>query len=349
MNLLRIGSAMALLAVSSSALPCCSVGPYGMPVVFNGQTNLVVWDSKNKTEHFVRSANFDSKAKDIGFIAPTPSKPDIAEAQSDVFSFLASKKPGDPLAIGCSAGPKDSTSKGLAMAAPVEVIQQVDVAGYRATTVFATDAKALKDWLTENKYVSGPEIEEWSKLYIKRGWFLTAFKVLGPKQVGREVLPFNSPLGTGTIRMSFKTDRPFNPYYVPAQNMVKNRGLSPLRLYVLSDQKLVGNIGPEKSKDNFWMKPDWKTTISEENLNEVARDLGLKPDSLSRLDRLTAYHDDNFAFVGGRSGQDDLFFFESNSLTDRIPGGVFTMIMVVALYAVRRRKQRAILAASEKS
>src|SRR5579863_191440 len=86
------GSTLAVLGVSIGGA-CCGVGPRGKPIAFGDQTNIVIWDPANKMEHFIRDAKFQSDAPDFGFIAPSPSKPELSEASDAAFETLAALKP----------------------------------------------------------------------------------------------------------------------------------------------------------------------------------------------------------------------------------------------------------------
>ena len=202
--LLSVAAALGLGLSSAVATACCGVSPNGKPVAFGDQTNLVIWDAGSKTEHFIRDAKFSSTAADFGFLAPTPSKPELSEASAEAFDTLEALKPVKDDTVGAA-----SAMGAASLDKSIEVIQQVDVAGYRATTLLASDSVALADWMRKNGYQTTPAVETWTKVYIAKGWYLTAFKVLDKAQVA----------STGTVRMSFKTDRPFNPYYVPSDNI----------------------------------------------------------------------------------------------------------------------------------
>ena len=155
--------ALALSAlVVTSAWPCSGVGPPGVPVVFGDQTNIIIWDEANKTEHFIRNANFRSGAADFGFIAPTPGKPTLKEASNQAFFTLAKLAPqagggfaGGGMGGGGGLGARSRSSE-------VQVIQEADVAGYHATTLWAKDARPINDWMNEHGYVSTPEVEKWA-------------------------------------------------------------------------------------------------------------------------------------------------------------------------------------------
>ncbi len=59
----------------------------------------------------------------------------------------------------------------------MEVVDELQVAGYDAAILKADDPKALLDWLNEHGYVSRPALEEWLRFYTDNGWYLTAFRI----------------------------------------------------------------------------------------------------------------------------------------------------------------------------
>ena len=243
--------------------------------------NVVVWDSAQHIEHFVRRANFHARTEDFGFIAPTPSIPHLSAVDEKVFSLLASLKP-KPIIEVTAGAEAASKSKGLT------VVQEVDVAGYHAMTIKASDSDELAKWMKEHDYVTSKGILTWTGKYISKGWYLTLFRVNGDQ--------FES--STGTVRMSFKTDVPFNPYYVPAENAPTDS--AQLSLYFLSTARYEGLIG---GKDD-WVNPEWETNVDDAVLPKVEEQLHLKAGELPRGLHLAYYVDPHFA----EAVADDLYF-----------------------------------------
>src|SRR5690606_4832159 len=167
------------------------------------------------------------------------------EVDEDVFVYLEGMKPV----------PRDSDSVAAAAggADDVEILQEQDVAGYRATTLKASDSGKLTEWMKANGYATTPGIEEWTKFYIDKGWYLTTFKV--NVDDGRAE--------TGTVRMSFKTDKPFNPYLVPEDNFGANSGL---KLFYMGKGEAVGTIG----ENGGWVKSSWTTAVSNDQSSAIA-------------------------------------------------------------------------------
>lgn len=305
---------VAAFFAAANAMPCCAVAPSEAHVVFGGQTNIIVWDEVRKVEHFVRIASFQSDAKDFGFIAPTPGVPDLAEADDAAFGTLAALEPRRRELTKEATGGMDSAAS---LGDGPEVIQEIDVAGYRATTLKAEDAAGLAKWMKGNGYSTSPEIEDWTKLYIAKGWYLTTFKVLG----GRDPK-------TGCVRMSFKTDRPFNPYYVPRSNAPIGQRRAGLQLYFVSNAMY--------SPDANLGSPKWSARVPEQSRLDLARQLRLP--SLPKNLKVLSFHDAKFPRT---DAGEDVFFNPSPLNPER--GSTSTILAFVlgagiAGYGLWRRK-----------
>lgn len=304
---MKLCSVLVGIGAAAFAAACCGVGSGGAAVRFTGQTNIVIWDEAHGIEHFIRDARFETKGGSLGFIAPTPSKPELSAADGAAFHTLENLAPM-PATKGDVAG-------AAAMdAGAVEVVAIQDVAGYRATILKATDGEGLKRWLNANGYPSPAFLPTWSKPYTERGWTFTAFKVSGKEAA------------TGPLRMSFATKRPFNPYSVPEEN--GSDGV-PLRVYYVSAGKEVPKIGGKAA----WIKPAWSVDLPAETAGRLASQLKLSADAIPTNARVTTYQDDAF----GRPGLDDLYFVRDDSLSNAVGGGAVAAVLLIA--ALRRRRR----------
>jgi hypothetical protein len=258
--------------------------------VFGDQTNIIIWDEESHMEHFIRNANFRSTADNFGFIAPTPGRPDLSEASNQAFYTLANLQPG--LGFGGGGMGGGMGGAGGAGEAPVYVIQQADVAGYHATTLWSKDAHAINDWMNSHGYVSTPEVEKWAERYTGRGWYLTAFRVTDKARAAAS---------TGTVRMSFKTEKPFNPFYVPSNNIpVDNPGT--LRIYFVSDGDYEAKIGGTDT----WETPQWTAIIPDPAAARLAKEVELPLDAIPDNVKVETFVDPNFP----RPAPDDIYFSE---------------------------------------
>jgi hypothetical protein len=260
-----------VLTLPAWSMACCGVGGPGWEPKFGAQANIIVWDHATGIEHFVRNASFSTQGKSMGFIAPTPTVPTLAKVDPKAFQLLASLEPRmRTLSKSASAESAESPKSD-----EPEVIQEVEVAGYTATTVKASDAAGLAKWMKRNGYVTSPGVQEWTDYYIKKKWMLTAFKVSARNGTGE----------TGSVRMSFKTDMPFNPYYVPKENIGHPVGV---KLFWLSVGNYLGSVAGKP-----WVEPTWTADLGDQKA-EFAGYLGLKADQLPDGLRVQAYEDRSF-------------------------------------------------------
>lgn len=280
--------ALSTLAITGTTLACSGVGPPGKPVVFGDQTNIVIWDEARHVEHFIRNANFKSGADNFGFIAPTPGEPHLNQASTQAFYTLASLAP--VFSYGSGGGGFGGGGGGVSRSDQVKVIQEADVSGYHATTLWSKNAGAINDWMNEHGYISTPEVEKWAERYCERGWYLTAFKVIDLKKLAAS---------TGTVRMTFKTDKPFNPFYVPSSNIPINGG-GTLRVYFVS----VGNYDANIGTTGTWQVPQWTAPIPEMTAEQLAKQVELPSVSIPKNSQVETFVDNNFP----RPAPDDIYF-----------------------------------------
>lgn len=310
------GVALGTFAVTCSVWACSGVGPPGKPVVFGDQTNIVIWDEARHLEHFIRNANFKSGADNFGFIAPTPGKPHLNEASNQAFYTLASLAP----IVAYGGGGFGGGAGGRAsMSDQVRVIQEADVAGYHATTLFSSSSRAINDWMNEHGYVSTPEVEKWAERYCSKGWYLTAFKVIDRTKLAAS---------TGTVRMSFRTDKPFNPFYVPSTN-IPNRGKGTLRVYFVSVGDYDANIGDTGT----WKTPQWTAPIPEASAALLAKQIELPLEAIPSWSQVETFVDNDFP----RPAADDIYFTKRADATPSVPVAAPTRIpppfMMTPLFA----------------
>src|SRR5437879_4070273 len=77
---------LTMLLAACETLWACAAAPHpGDYVGIANETALIIWDAESETQHFIRRATFDTKAKDFGFLVPTPSKPELDEAHDYTF------------------------------------------------------------------------------------------------------------------------------------------------------------------------------------------------------------------------------------------------------------------------
>lgn len=273
-----------MLALPALSQPCCGIAPSGEQIKFGQQENIIVWNAATKTEYFIRNARFDTDSKEFSFVAPTPTEPTITKSSAAAFQFLASKMPPTD-----SKGMDGAVAASSEMTTSIEVISETEVAGYKATVLKAGDAEAFTEWLKANDYATTSSTQEWADTYIKKGWYLTAFKVINKDEVAQ----------TGVICMKFKADKPFNPYYVPDANIGQGSGL---KLHFVTDGKVTAHLGEEPG--TAWKEPEWTNSMTHDDMMTLAKHLDVPAGDIPFTGTVMSFADHNFP----KTGQDDIFF-----------------------------------------
>ncbi len=311
-----------VLLLAVACLACAPAGREGEAIDIAEESAIILWDAAAKTQHFIRRASFETKAKDFGFLVPTPTAPKLAEADDEAFGFLDQLT--SPRLPPLAAEVKKGEPVKAAAKAEVVVIERVKVAGYDAAVLAANDAGALDEWLKQNGYVSTPELAEWTKAYIEKRWIITAFKIAGGGPAPRTE--------ASAVRMSFTTEQPFFPYREPAAAKSGGPRDRLLRVYFLGEFRPEGKIG---AADAWPGRVAWSDTISVPDRDRLAKLLKL-PDPLpDGMRRLTRFSDGS----SPRPGSDDLYF---NAAADQglVPDPKEIQAMEEKRRALHRKAQR---------
>jgi hypothetical protein len=298
------------LPAADPARGCAVAPPRNKYVDIAEETALIVWDSQSKTEHFIRRASFQTDVDNFGFLVPTPTQPELHEADDKAFDELARITAPQivtqpkPSSGGCAAGCSAAAPKAMTAGPPgdVTVVEQKRVAGHDTAVLKADDVDALSKWLTEHDYPFDPNLKDWADHYIKAKWYVTAFKIAKPEEGASKV-------NTKAVRMSFHTEQPFFPYREPKDPRHVNfdTGLVRLlRVYVVSDNRIKGQIG---GKDGTWPgTAAWSNLVQPGDRKKVL-ELAKLPDDMRQGNWwLTEFEDRSYP----RKGYDDVYFTASD-------------------------------------
>ena len=255
-----------LLIAPLSAHACVAlISGDGRPVIASERA-VIIWDDEHKVEHFIREAHINTDASEVGFIVPTPTTPELVEADPQIFQMAenVAKPNGIPYVVqnppllivrAVAAGPAllalesrsqspvfasvdsptptDSTPAPPPLPAGPALKEQI-VGAYRAVTIAADDTATLTAWLKANGYTWNKASEDWLKPYAAKKWKITAFKFINQN---------NYSVTTDAIRMTFPSDRPFYPYSEPGAGS-KDQKPNPfgrsLSVAVLSNARMSG-------------------------------------------------------------------------------------------------------------
>lgn len=288
----------------TDSFACAPAPRNGQFVTINEEAAVIVWDAKTKTEHFIRMASF-SGAEDFGFLVPTPTKPELAEARYafDTVSELIRPKfihtphfdgfDFTPAIFAFLLGNEEEAATTAIRAGSVRVLDEQQVAGYDAVVLEADNATALNEWLGKHGYESRPALVEWLEPYVKAKWKITAFKLTAK----------GNRFATRPVRMSFTTERPFFPYREPADLRGEKAATTMprgLKVFFLSEARMQGALGEQKWSGEVV----WANQVDAAFQQKIASECGLKPSQLSTNLWLTAFEDK----ASPRPGTDDVFF-----------------------------------------
>ncbi len=235
--------ALGLLAPRTSRA-CATVTRVDDHVTVAAEAAIVVWDAARKEEQFIRRARFEpGKAADFGFLVPTPTKPELAEAGDGIYSILDAFVEGQREIVhrerfvpGCLtlASRKMEASGGpIAASAGVTVLEEKTVAGLDATVLEASDPGALSAWLVARGYAQRPELLDWLAPYIARQFKITAFKYAKGAAEG--------PVFSRSVVLTFSTPQPFYPYREPSDAVgIPDRSLA---LYLIASERMEASLG----------------------------------------------------------------------------------------------------------
>lgn len=311
------------LFFSSHGAFACAIAPSDVreSIEITDESAVIVWDKEKGVEHFVRRASFETKSRDFAFLVPTPSQPELAEADEAAFATLRKAmepkretrvKPNVrfmPMILApffWNAGQDESESAdGMKSAvggvdSAVEVLETRQIAGYDASVLSAENPVALGNWLREHGYSKDPALADWLAPYVKAKWKITAFKIA--KNAKDQA--FQSSL----VRMSFKTPAPIFPYREPeTQRQLKNPSPRSLRVYFLGTERVNGSILTDTDEEEWPSSLEFSANLESAERTELVSQLKLKDAQLPVQTRLTTFDD----FSSPRPGFGDLAFTPS--------------------------------------
>lgn len=214
---------------------------------------LVAWDAAAKREHFVRTVTFaGARAADpndpvqgppppIAFVVPTPSQPEIAEADEGVFTRLAElsapqvvteiRRPIEWFLL-LRSRPASVEIAAVPSAHAVEELARAHVAGFDAVSLRADDPAALSRWLGEHGFAERPSTAAWLAPYVEKHWIVTAFR-FAPSDADR-----SAALTSRALRLSFAAEQPFWPWREPSDAPLPAARAT--RAYVVTSERREG-------------------------------------------------------------------------------------------------------------
>lgn len=321
-------------------LGCCAVSRADRPVVNADQTVIMLWDKDLQTQHFIRKADFKTEASDIGFLVPSPSRPQLSESGNTAFALLdritmPPPQSGGGFPLGCAAqAPARSVANG------VTVVEEKRVAGFDATVLTATSGDDLVQWLKKNGYAYSPAVAEWAKPYLGGTWHFTALKVAKGQSTAAQ-----NTVKAAALRISFRTDQPLFPYREPessesSQKLGAKKRL--LRIYFIAETQYVGKIDGTKSWSG---KALWSGDITAHR-TELLSALQLPPSTgpsrwwLTKIDDQWAYEKAAGDVYFSPAAREKSFNLSAASTGKTIELSGLALVALFSWTLLRKRSQR---------
>ncbi len=247
-----LACALLLWDTITPSLACCAVTVAHGNVVNADQSVIMIWDKEKQTQHFIRQANFKTDAKDVGFIVPSPSRPQLEESGNQAFATLDKItapyiSSGFSVPFGCSAAPAPVRQENS-----VRIVEEKRVAGYDATVLTARSGTDLVAWLEQNGYPYSPALAEWAAPYLGGDWHFTVLKLAKESASTQDIK-------ASALRITFRTNRPLFPYREPESSIAKGKldvSSRLLRIYFIAEARYRGQIdeGKKWSGEAVWAK-----------------------------------------------------------------------------------------------
>lgn len=249
---------------------CCAVSSEGRPAVNASQNVILLWDRDRQMEHFIRKANFRGEEDSVGFLVPSPSRPQLEESGNSAFSYLSEittphEQSGSMFPIGCSVAPTS-----IPNSLGVRVIEERTLAGFDTVVLAADSGQALTEWLKEHHYAYTPEVAAWAQPYLDQKWYMVAMKITRTASSTQK-----TGIAASALRISFKTDRPLFPYREPDSRKdaselgVKDRVL---RIYFIAEARYEGRF-PDGQAWTGGLK--WSRPLSSDQRQQLLMKLNL--------------------------------------------------------------------------
>lgn len=264
---------LAAACLPGFALACCIA--YGdQPIAMTDEKVIIIWNEDKGMQHFIRQASFDGKAKDFGFIVPTPTVPEVKDVDEAAFETL-----GRVVVDGQrSRWELKGADSAAAPAGGVEVIDEFRVGDYQAAIIKAERGSDIVAWLDKNGYNSRPAMTEWLDHYAKRKWIFTALKFVRD--------PKSNTQATTALRISFPTKQPHYPYMMPKDTWPPSHRRS-LSLFVIAEREAKATY--EVSQSRWIGEKQWSGKLPSYAANEICDQLKLSPSDLPANAVLTGY------------------------------------------------------------
>jgi hypothetical protein len=246
-------SLLLLVLLAAAPAEACGCGVY-IPREGEGsvvqERALLRWDGQ--TEDIVMALGVQGNSSEAAWIMPVPSPATVKLGEAGLFDTLQElTKPRleqryglmPPLMLGAGAAPDGAVGG----APPVMLLNQQTLGPFEISTLAATDATALSDWLADNGYNFPDGLAGVLQAYVEQNWFYIAARLTSGTE-DEELTGELDPLW-----ITFPSDE----IVYPMRATALANGVLPVFVYVLAEHRVekAQTFGDAHISFADWIEP----------------------------------------------------------------------------------------------
>jgi len=253
---LALASFLFLLSMPypAQACGCGMVLPKEGAAGITQERAIIRWDGR--VEDIVMALQVQGDAREAAWIMPLPTPAKVKLGDPKMFDVLQEfTKPREETDY--ALFPTVGLGAGAPGARAVTLLSREEIGVYDVSTLAATDAKALTDWLNANGYKFPPHAAPVLKPYVDQGWFYIAARITPSRAkdaLGGELDP---------LWMTFQSDRIVYPM---RPNALARQGLG-IYLYILAEHRVT--IDGLDTAFAGWIEPGALNVAAEHPIRQV--------------------------------------------------------------------------------
>lgn len=222
------------LATPVEACGCGAYIPRGGNASASQERALIHWDGQ--TEQIIMELGVEGRSDEAAWIVPVPAPATVQLGDSKLFEELhelTKPRVEYQFTLGMQGDEAAGSAQGAAGAPPpVTVLERQTLGPLDVSTLAATDAAALSNWLATNGYTFPRRLEQVLQYYVDNEWFYVAVKLV-PGADGQSL--------TGTLDPLWLTfDTPQIVYPMRPSSLARD-SLSVV-LYIVADHRVENPI-----------------------------------------------------------------------------------------------------------
>ncbi|KXK12787.1 MAG: hypothetical protein UZ14_CFX002002023 [Chloroflexi bacterium OLB14] len=237
-----IAMSMVFIVTPVEACGCGIYIPLDGEASVSEELVLIRWDGQ--TEDIIVTLGVLGGSSEAAVIFPVPAQADVKLADAEIFDALQeltkpiTKKRIALLPVLLAGAPPDSA---------VTLLSRQKLGPFDVSTLAATDADALSNWLAENGYNLAPEVTAALEPYVQMNWYYVAVR-LSPEAGSNELTGELDPLW-----ITFDYDKIIYPMRLSALA----RDSLTVFMYVLADHRVQKpmSFGYEDVQFADWVEP----------------------------------------------------------------------------------------------